>query len=470
MRTIITLWLFFCLLLGVCLLAANSHAQTAILLPTPRIQFLDNNGKPLAGGFVFTYLAGTSIQQATYTDSTAATLNPDPIVLDAGGFASIYLTNATSYRFVVQNSLGVQQWVADNVRLVSSAQVGGSNTQVQYNCASTFCGSSGLTYNSGTQTLTATALSVSSGGSLSGTFAGNPTFSGTLTSSGSLVVSGTFQASTLLSACSPPASTGFLRLCHTDQMNWRNQANSADYGFGVDTSDRLLGSFTGGLYLTGTNARLGFFTASNTAPMLKPVQSPAVMQVRLGDDSGDAALSASSLTFNGPPGTGVTISGGCSTGQVLTASSATAMGCGAGPSAILLHASVSSYSNTTVANANTTIFSRAITMPSSGCPCRIFASYFILSSTGNSGIQQTYISDGTNAWGGAEQLVTGSASNFGIWGSGSSPVTYSNGANVTVTVIGASSAAGSWSLLTSGGTSITGFPTPSLVLDVFGSN
>jgi hypothetical protein len=456
------------LILGTFVLNLRTVAQTTILLPPPRIQFLDNNGKPLAGGFVFTYLAGTSIQQATYTDSTGATLNPDPVVLDAGGFASIYLTNATSYRFVVQNSLGVQQYVADNVRLVSSAQVGGSNTQVQYNCTGTFCGSSGMTYNSGTQTLTVTSIAVSSGGSLSGTFSGNPTFSGTVNFSGSVTFA-TFNVATLGSTnCGSIASTGFIRMCQTDVINWRNSTNSGDEGISTDASDRFNISHTNGILLTGTtpNVRLGGTSAS--FPMWKRITTE--LAARLADDSGSAPVSASTLTFNGPVGTGVTISGPCSTGQVLTASSATAMGCGAGPSAVLLHATVASYSNTTIGNVNTTIFSRNITMPASGCPCRVFASYFILSSTGASGIQQTYIFDGTNAWGGAEQLVTGGASNFGQWGSGSSPGTYSNGANVTFTVIGASTAAGSWSLVTSGGTAITGFPTPALTLDVFGSN
>lgn len=86
------------------------------LAPSPRLQFLDVNGKPLAGGLVFTYVAGTTTPQASYTDSSGTILNSNPIVLDAGGFATIWLA-ALSYKIVVQNSLSVQQWMVDSVTL-----------------------------------------------------------------------------------------------------------------------------------------------------------------------------------------------------------------------------------------------------------------------------------------------------------------------------------------------------------------
>jgi hypothetical protein len=83
-------------------------------LPMPRLQFFDSSGRPLAGGKVYTYSAGTSTPLATYSDATGSVLNTNPVILDAGGFANIWVKNSV-YRIVVQNSAGVQQWTADNV-------------------------------------------------------------------------------------------------------------------------------------------------------------------------------------------------------------------------------------------------------------------------------------------------------------------------------------------------------------------
>lgn len=80
----------------------------------PHIQFLDINGKPLGNGMVFTYSAGTTTLRNTYRDALGVSQNNDPIILDAGGFADIWLDN-NSFKFVVQDQNGVQQWTEDNV-------------------------------------------------------------------------------------------------------------------------------------------------------------------------------------------------------------------------------------------------------------------------------------------------------------------------------------------------------------------
>lgn len=97
------------------LLCLPSFAQVGFqLAPVAHQQFTDKNGAPLAGGFVFTYSAGSTTPLATYKDN-ASTANTNPIVLDAGGFATIYLSQ-NSYKFVVQNSSSVQQWTQDNIQ------------------------------------------------------------------------------------------------------------------------------------------------------------------------------------------------------------------------------------------------------------------------------------------------------------------------------------------------------------------
>src|SRR5579872_1001054 len=84
------------------------------LMPVPRMQFFDASGTPLAGGLVYTYNAGTSTPAPTYTDSTGTTLNSNPVVLDAGGEAPIWLADQ-SYKIVVCDSSNAQQWETDNV-------------------------------------------------------------------------------------------------------------------------------------------------------------------------------------------------------------------------------------------------------------------------------------------------------------------------------------------------------------------
>lgn len=51
-------------------------------------QFFDNNGDPLTGGKLYTYAAGTTSPQATYTSAAGVSAHSNPIILDAGGRAS----------------------------------------------------------------------------------------------------------------------------------------------------------------------------------------------------------------------------------------------------------------------------------------------------------------------------------------------------------------------------------------------
>ena len=86
--------------------AVGAVAQTKTLIPVPNPQFLDSSGDPLSLGHVHTFIAGTTTPQATYTDSTGNTLNANPVVLDAGGFADsggIWLTPTQSYKFQVDD-------------------------------------------------------------------------------------------------------------------------------------------------------------------------------------------------------------------------------------------------------------------------------------------------------------------------------------------------------------------------------
>jgi microcystin-dependent protein len=86
----------------------------AVVTPTAKTQFLDAAGAPLVGGKLYTYVAGTTTPQATYTDSTGATPNSNPVILDSRGEANIWLGEAT-YKFKLTDSDDVEIWTVDYI-------------------------------------------------------------------------------------------------------------------------------------------------------------------------------------------------------------------------------------------------------------------------------------------------------------------------------------------------------------------
>jgi hypothetical protein len=87
---------------------------TTFLSPTPKLQFFDANGAPLAGGLLYTYEAGSTTPLATYTDSTGVSANTNPIILDSRGEANVWLEGAI-YKFALYTSVGVLIWTVDNI-------------------------------------------------------------------------------------------------------------------------------------------------------------------------------------------------------------------------------------------------------------------------------------------------------------------------------------------------------------------
>lgn len=90
-------------------------SQLYALPPPPRFRAFDNNGLPLAGGLVYTYAAGTSTPQATYTDQGGGTPNANPTVLDPYGYADIWINN-NNYKVVLKDSSGNLLWTVDNIQ------------------------------------------------------------------------------------------------------------------------------------------------------------------------------------------------------------------------------------------------------------------------------------------------------------------------------------------------------------------
>lgn len=80
--------------------------MSVTISPPMFLQFMDpnNSGAPLVGGKLFTYIAGTSTKQATWTDSTQLTQNDNPIILDSNGAANVWLNPTLTYKFVLSPS------------------------------------------------------------------------------------------------------------------------------------------------------------------------------------------------------------------------------------------------------------------------------------------------------------------------------------------------------------------------------
>ena len=95
-------------------------------------QLFDDNGNPLAGGKIYTYLAGTTTPAATYTSSSGSIAHTNPIVLDGAGrvpSGEIWLTDGISYKFVVEDANNVLIGTYDNLVGINSNFVAFTNEQ-----------------------------------------------------------------------------------------------------------------------------------------------------------------------------------------------------------------------------------------------------------------------------------------------------------------------------------------------------
>jgi hypothetical protein len=136
----------------------------AQLTPAPKFSatYVDGSGntKPAVGYKLYAYTAGTTTPKDTYTDYTLGTANANPVILDARGEASIWLSG--NYKLVLKDPADSTIWTVDDVRDMAANQTITNMTLA------------------GTLTVTSTAV----------TWSGNPTHSGNHTFSGNVVING----------------------------------------------------------------------------------------------------------------------------------------------------------------------------------------------------------------------------------------------------------------------------------------
>jgi hypothetical protein len=123
--------------------------MTTQLSPLPVQRFYDNNNNPLSGGQLWTYQAGTSTPQATYTDSTGGTANANPVVMNARGEANVWLTQGQAYKFVLKDASSNTIWTTDQI-------IGGVTSDFLTNLANTANMSQGVALVGGASRVVAT--------------------------------------------------------------------------------------------------------------------------------------------------------------------------------------------------------------------------------------------------------------------------------------------------------------------------
>lgn len=102
--------------------------MTAQLMPWAISRETDATNLPLSGGKVYTYQAGTTTPYPTWADADQTIPNANPVILDAGGFAPIFLDPAQAYDIEIQDATGAQVVpVFHNIRL-SQASSAVTNT------------------------------------------------------------------------------------------------------------------------------------------------------------------------------------------------------------------------------------------------------------------------------------------------------------------------------------------------------
>ncbi|MGE5650951.1 MAG: hypothetical protein ACM34A_12210 [Bacillota bacterium] len=106
----------------------------ASLMPTGKQQFFDTpSGRPLAGGKLYTYAAGTTTPKATFSDAAGTTKNTNPVILDSRGEALIFW--AGSYDILLKDAndnliYSVQNYVTDAAAAVLSQLSASSGASV----------------------------------------------------------------------------------------------------------------------------------------------------------------------------------------------------------------------------------------------------------------------------------------------------------------------------------------------------
>lgn len=93
-------------------------------------QRFDSLGRPLAGGLLYTYAAGTTTPQSAYQDTGLVTALPNPITLDAfGNIPQLFFADG-NIKVLLKDANGITQLAADNILVIGPSAGGGGGATV----------------------------------------------------------------------------------------------------------------------------------------------------------------------------------------------------------------------------------------------------------------------------------------------------------------------------------------------------
>lgn len=135
----------------------------ARLSPQGPFRAFDDVGNPLAFGKLYTYAGGTTTQKPTYNDATETSANTNPVILDAEGYANVWLTDG-AYKFVLKDASDATLWTVDDISADSPASFGATITSTSANLTVTEAYANGLIIATGTLTLNLIAAATAGAG------------------------------------------------------------------------------------------------------------------------------------------------------------------------------------------------------------------------------------------------------------------------------------------------------------------
>lgn len=96
------------------------------LCPLFNTQTVTNAGAPASGYKIYTYAAGSTAPQSTYTDNGGTVPQSNPIILNSSGYPTtgqVWLQAGLSYKFVLQDSLGNTIKTFDNISGINDSSI-----------------------------------------------------------------------------------------------------------------------------------------------------------------------------------------------------------------------------------------------------------------------------------------------------------------------------------------------------------
>ncbi len=96
-----------------------------LLVNYPRFQVFDDNGDPLSGGKIYTYIAGTSTPKTTYSDRSLSTPHTNPIILDSRGECTSGIFASGLLKIVIKDSddVTITNGTFDDIKMTDTTAV-----------------------------------------------------------------------------------------------------------------------------------------------------------------------------------------------------------------------------------------------------------------------------------------------------------------------------------------------------------